>query len=97
MRGRIGAAIDRERQKLKLGVSALALAADVDLSQFAKALRGEAGLSIYSLARVAAVLGCPISTLLDAPRHTASVDGLTVHGKSTNRGRAARSVLRSHT
>lgn len=53
----IVATIERERKAQGLNVSDLAEAADVDLSQMVKALAGNAGLSIYSLQRVAAVLG----------------------------------------
>lgn len=49
--------IERERKAQGLSKSVLADAAEVDLSQMGKALSGKSGLSIYSLQRVAAVLG----------------------------------------
>lgn len=67
--------IERERKAQGLSKSVLADAADVDLSQMGKALSGKSGLSIYSLQRVASVLGLTLglvpSDRRSSPRNAA--------------------------
>ncbi len=67
--------IERERKAKGLSVSVLADSADVDLSQMVKALSGKSGLSVYSLQRVASVLGLTLdlvpSDRRSSPRNAA--------------------------
>ena len=63
----IGSAIDKRRTKAGISISQLAAAAEVDDRQMKRVIAGKSGLSIYSLGRVAAALGChPADILRDA-------------------------------
>lgn len=66
IRRRVGSAIEQRRLARGLGVDALAKAAEVDTSQMAKVLRGECGVSLYSLSRIAHALGCTPADILAA-------------------------------
>lgn len=66
IRRRVGAAIEQRRLARGFGVDALAKAAEVDTSQMAKVLRGECGVSLYSLARISHALGCTPAEILSA-------------------------------
>jgi transcriptional regulator with XRE-family HTH domain len=65
-RKRLGAEITRRMVVAELTPADLAAAAEVDDSQMSKVLAGKAGLSLYSLRRVAAALGCTRSEILAA-------------------------------
>lgn len=64
IRARIGAVVEARRVMRGLTPSELARAAGVDDRQMHRVLRGESGLSIYALARVARVLGWTLGELL---------------------------------
>ena len=68
---RRAAAIEKRRMELGVGVAALAAAAEIDLSQMVKVLRGRCGLSIDSLGRVAKVLGTSTDALTGASNRAA--------------------------
>jgi transcriptional regulator with XRE-family HTH domain len=73
IRRAVGVAIEQRRADAGIGVDALAKAAQVDTSQMGKVLRGECGLSLYSLSRVARVLGCAPGALLPDGSHDPSL------------------------
>lgn len=63
----------------------LASFAEVDDSQMSKVLAGRAGLSLYSLRRVAAALGCTRAEILaeaDAPIRRPAIRGRSVNRPS---------------
>lgn len=61
---RIGSVIEERRSVRGLSEVDLARTASVDDRQMHRVLRGESGLSIYSLARVAAALGWTLGELM---------------------------------
>ena len=68
IRRKVGAEITRRSLAAGLQMTALAEAAQINLSRMSKVLRGEGGLSLYSLKRVADALGCSSADLLaEAP------------------------------
>jgi transcriptional regulator with XRE-family HTH domain len=84
-RKRIGAVITRRMVAAGKKPADLAAAAEIDDSQVSKVLSGRAGLSLYSLGRVSAALGCSRAEILaeadtmnggrkrrSAPRQTAA-------------------------
>jgi plasmid maintenance system antidote protein VapI len=75
IRRRLGREIAARAAALRIAPTALAEAAEIDDRQMARVFRGRAGLSIYSLIRVAAVLGCSPGDLLNA-----SLSGPRVRG-----------------
>jgi transcriptional regulator with XRE-family HTH domain len=64
LRRRVGAEIARRRVAGRKKPADLAAVAGIDDSQMSKVLAGRAGLSLYSLGRVAAALGCTASEIL---------------------------------
>jgi transcriptional regulator with XRE-family HTH domain len=64
LRRRVGAEIARRMSSAKKKPVDLAAAAEIDDSQISKVLSGRVGLSLYSLGRVAAALGCSAAEIL---------------------------------
>lgn len=85
-RKRIGAEIARRMVAAGKTPAGIAAAADLDDSQMSKVLAGQAGLSLYSLRRVAAALGCTRAEIL------AAADEAT---KASRRPALARSAARA--
>jgi transcriptional regulator with XRE-family HTH domain len=77
----VGAAVARRRKIVGIGVEALARAAGVDTSQMVKVLRGDCGLSVYSLARVATVLQCSCGDLVPGGVHGPSASTVRLGAK----------------
>lgn len=80
----------------------LALAAELDDSQMSKVLSGRAGLSLYSLRRVADALGCTRADILSAA--DAAAAGRAARGSRRgagdlggSKGRHGRTVARPST
>lgn len=66
LRRRVGAEIARRMAVAGKKPADLAAAAEIDDSQVSKVLTGRAGLSLYSLGRVASALGCTGADILSA-------------------------------
>jgi transcriptional regulator with XRE-family HTH domain len=64
IRQRIGAVIEARRVLRGLSEPELAAAADVDDRQMHRVLRGQSGLSVYALDRVARALGWTLGELM---------------------------------
>lgn len=75
IRKRVGAEVERRRLIAGLTRDDLARAADIDPSQMSKVLRGECGLSLYSLKRLADVFGVPVRDLASALDDEGAAEG----------------------
>lgn len=64
IRERIGAVIEARRIARGLGAEELARAADVDLSQLIRVVKGRSGFSLYALSRIARALGWSLGELV---------------------------------
>jgi DNA-binding Xre family transcriptional regulator len=88
-RRRLGAEIARRMAARGMKPADLATAAGLDDSQMSKVLGGRAGLSLYSLRRVADALGCTRAELL------AAADAPLEEGRRPVRARPAARAVRA--
>lgn len=80
LRKRVGAEIRRRMAAAGKKPADIAGAADIDDSQVSKVLSGRAGLSLYSLGRIAAALGCTSAEILAASENKRAPKGSKKRG-----------------